>query len=185
MNAIDPAAVRKRAVLLYGPQEIDEALARMAAAIEAELAGTLPVVLCILTGGIIPTGHLLTRLNLPLEIDYLHASRYRGATTGSEQIDWVCRSQIPLQGRTVLVIDDILDEGNTLDAVYDYCRRAGAAGIYSAVLIEKRHARRLPGIHADFTGLQVDDRYVFGFGMDYHGYMRNLNGIYALADEQE
>lgn len=181
MIAIDPAAVRERAVLLYGPEEINQALDRMAAAIEAELVGTLPVVLCILTGGIIPTGHLLTRLTLPLEIDYLHASRYRGRTTGGEQVDWVCKSQIPLQGRTVLVIDDILDEGNTLGAVIDYCRRAGAARIYTAVLIEKRHERRLPGISADFTGLQVDDRYVFGFGMDYHGYMRNLNGIYALG----
>lgn len=185
MNAIDPAAVRTQAVLLYGPEEVQQALDRMAAAIEKELAGTLPVVLCILTGGIIPTGHLLTRLNIPLEIDYLHASRYRGRTTGGEQIDWVCKSQIPLQGRTVLVIDDILDEGNTLDAVYEYCRNAGAARICSAVLIEKRHARRLPGISADFTGLEVDDRYVFGFGMDYRGYMRNLNGIYALGNKDD
>ena len=185
MNAIDPREIREQAVLLYGPEEIHQALDRMAAAIEAELAGTLPVVLCILTGGIIPTGHLLTRLTIPLEIDYLHASRYRGRTTGGAQVDWVCKSQIPLQGRTVLVIDDILDEGNTLEAVYDYCRHAGATRVYSAVLIEKRHERRLPDIAADFTGLQVDDRYVFGFGMDYHGYMRNLNGIYALGGEHE
>lgn len=176
-------ALRDSAVMLHSPAQIHRALDRMAAEIEDELAGTLPVVLVILTGGIIPAGHILTRLSFPLEIDYLHATRYRGNTTGIEQVEWRCKSRLSLEGRTVLVIDDILDEGHTLKSVQDYCRSHGAARSYSAVLIEKQHDRRVAGVHADFVGLVVEDTYVFGFGMDYQGYLRNLNGIFALGPE--
>jgi hypoxanthine phosphoribosyltransferase len=175
--------LRNRAVMLYGPDEINAALDRMAAGIETMLEGTLPVVLVILTGGIIPAGHLLTRLRLPLEIDYLHATRYRGETTGAATIDWLCEPRIPLAGRTVLIVDDILDEGHTLKTIIDHCRQAGALRTCTAVLVEKRHERRTPEVAADFVGLEVADRYVFGFGMDYKGYLRNLNGIFTLDTE--
>lgn len=174
--------IRANAEELYAPEAIHAALDRMAMEITATLEGTLPVVLCVLTGGIIPTGHLLTRLSFPLETDYLHATRYRGETRGKE-VQWVAQPDISLQGRTVLVVDDILDEGHTLANVLDYCRQSGADRVYSAVLIQKQHDRRTDDIRADFVGLQVDDRYVFGFGMDYKGYLRNLNGIFALGQE--
>ena len=166
---------------LHGPEDISVALDRMATEITRVLGDTLPVVLCVLTGGIIPAGHLLTRLAFPLETDYLHATRYRGGTSG-HVVEWVSEPGISLQGRTVLVVDDILDEGHTLTDVLRFCRESGAASIYSAVLIEKQHDRRKGNVQADFTGLHVDDRYVFGFGMDYKGYLRNLNGIFALGD---
>lgn len=177
-------AIRRNAVMLHGPEAINRALDHMAAEITTQLAGKLPVVLCVLTGGIIPTGHLLTRLAFPLEIDYLHATRYRRQTSGAD-VQWVSRPDISLQGRTVLIVDDILDEGHTLAGVLDFCRESGAAAIYSAVLIDKRHDRRIEGIRADFSGLEVADQYVFGFGMDYKGYLRNLNGIFAIGPEQD
>ena len=83
---------------------------------------------------------------------------------------------------SVLIVDDILDEGLTLDAIVGYCRQQGAKEVHSAVLVEKNHARRANHISATFTGLQVDDRYVFGCGMDYKGYMRNLPEIYAITN---
>lgn len=181
MQPADLATVREQAELLYGPEEIGAALDRMAAEITAELADSLPIVLCNLTGAIVPAGHLLTRLDFPLEIDYMNVTRYRGNTTGGDRIDWLSKPRTALAGRTILVIDDILDEGHTLDAVLDYCRAAQAARVYSAVLVKKRHERGLP-LLADCIGLEVDDRYVFGFGMDYKGHLRNLNGIYALKE---
>jgi hypoxanthine phosphoribosyltransferase len=174
--------VLEGAQLLHDPDSVRQALDRMAAAITAELADTHPLVLCVLTGGIIPAGHLLTRLTFPLEIDYLHATRYRGATKG-EHVQWVCRPQTDLQDRTVLVVDDILDEGHTLADVLAFCRDAGAVQVYSAVLVEKQHARKADAVSADFVGLSVEDRYVFGFGMDYKGHFRNLDGIYAVSAE--
>ncbi|MCK5481484.1 MAG: hypoxanthine-guanine phosphoribosyltransferase [Gammaproteobacteria bacterium] len=174
-------AIRANAVCLHGSEAVHRALDRMAEAITAELGDSFPVVLCVLTGGIIPTGHILTRLSFPLETDYLHATRYRGETSG-EKVHWLSKPETSLKGRTVLVVDDILDEGHTLAQILDYCRDAGASRVYTAVLIEKQHNRRVPGVSADFVGLQVEDRYVFGFGMDYRNYLRNLNGIYGLDE---
>jgi hypoxanthine phosphoribosyltransferase len=174
--------IRDKAVMLHGPAAVTAALDRMADAITAALDGTLPIVLCVLNGGIIPTGHLLTRLVFPLETDYLHATRYRGKTTGGQEIAWVCKPHLSLQGRTILLVDDILDEGHTLKAISEYCHDAGAARVCTAVLVEKRHDRRVAGMTADVTGLVVEDRYVFGCGMDYKGYLRNLNGIFTLGE---
>lgn len=164
---------------LYSSAQVNEALDRMAAAIGAELGARDPIVICVMTGGLIPAGHLLTRLDFPLHIDYLHATRYRGGTRGGE-LNWITRPLLPFAGRTVLVIDDILDEGLTLAAIQEELRTQGAAAVYSAVLVKKQHDRRAAHITADFVGLEVADRYVFGCGMDYHGYHRNLPGIYAV-----
>lgn len=182
ITAEQAQAVFAHANELYNEEQVNHALDRMAAAISAELADRDPIVICVMTGGLIPTGHLLTRLNFPLHIDYLHASRYRGATSGGE-LHWVTRPSMPLAGRTLLVVDDILDEGLTLTAIVAYLREQGAAAVYSAVLVEKLHDRRTAGVSADFIGIEVEDRYVFGCGMDYHGYHRNLPGIYAVRED--
>jgi hypoxanthine phosphoribosyltransferase len=174
--------IRDEAVMLHSPEAVAAALDRMAGEITAALDGTLPIVLCVLNGGIIPAGHLLTRLVFPLETDYLHATRYRGKTTGELEIAWLCKPHLSLQGRTVLLVDDILDEGHTLKAISRFCRVSGAARVYTAVLVEKHHDRRVAGMTADFIGLGVEDRYVFGCGMDYKGYLRNLSGIFTLGE---
>ena len=164
---------------LCSAAQVDAAYADLARRITACMAASNPLFLCVLTGGIIPAGQLLTRLNFPLELDYLHATRYRGETRGRE-LQWIARPQTPLKGRVVAVVDDILDEGHTLASIIEYCRQEGAAAVYSVVLVDKRHDRRVPGLEADFHGLVVEDRYVFGQGMDYKGYHRNLPGIYAV-----
>ena len=175
--------IRANAICIYDATSVHRALDRMAADITGRLGKTLPVILCVLTGGIIPMGQLLTRLCFPLEIDYLHVTRYRGDTQGQD-VQWVCKPGISLQDRTVLVVDDILDEGHTLASILRHCEQEGARQVTSAVLIQKLHGRRLPEISADYVGLEVDDLYVFGFGMDYKGYLRNLNGIYALGEKR-
>jgi hypoxanthine phosphoribosyltransferase len=182
MHVEEVQALPGSAEQLYGQEAIDAALDRMAEQITRALGGTRPLALCNLTGGIIPFGHLLTRLHFPLEIDYLHVTRYRGDTRGGERIDWLNRPTIPLAGREVLLFDDILDEGHTLAAVQEYCRAEGAAGIYTAVMVRKHHERGIE-VRADSVGLEVEDRYVFGFGMDYRGWFRNLHGIYAIGGE--
>jgi hypoxanthine phosphoribosyltransferase len=171
--------VLAEADLLHPAGAVEAALDRMAESITERLQGRNPLVLAVMLGGVVPLGCLLPRLSFPLHVDYMHATRYRGAVRGGE-IEWRVRPATPLEGRTVLVVDDILDEGVTLTAILDHCREAGAREVYSAVLVEKRHTRK-PGIRrADFTGLEVEDRYVFGFGMDYRGYLRNARGIYAV-----
>lgn len=173
-------AVYRNADCLYSESEVEAALDSLAVAISARLSGTNPLVLCVLTGGMVPMGMLLPRLDFPLHIDYVHATRYSGATSGGA-VRWIARPTTPVQGRVVLLIDDILDEGMTLDAIREDCLAAGAASVNIAVLVNKRHKRK-NGVEADFVGLDVEDRYVFGYGMDYHDYLRNANGIFAVKE---
>lgn len=164
---------------LFDLEEVEQALDAMSERITAELVDTNPIVLCVMNGGLLPAGRLLTRLDFPLWLDYVHATRYRDKTVGGE-LHWIKRNSVPLKDRTVLIVDDILDEGVTLAAIARYCEGEGVRRVLSAVVVEKIHDRG-NGFKADFVGLQVDDRYVFGYGMDYKGYLRNAPGIFAVA----
>ena len=178
MQAEDARQVLQEADCLYTQSEVEQQLDRMADEITARHADSNPIFLCVMTGAVVPAGHLLTRLNFPLELDYIHATRYAGATTGGE-VAWETEATISFQDRDIIVFDDILDEGVTLAAIVDYCRSQGARNVFTAVWIEKRHDRK-QGIQADYVGLEIVDRYVFGYGIDYHGYLRNVPGIYAV-----
>ena len=166
---------------LHDKASVEASLDKMATDITAKLAEKNPLILCVLTGAIIPMGHLLTRLNFALEIDYIHATRYRGETAGAD-LQWKARPSAEVKDRVILIVDDILDEGHTLAGIVEYLQQQGASEVYSAVLVEKHHDRRVPGLQADFVGLDVEDHYVFGYGMDYKGYLRNAPGIYAVTE---
>jgi len=133
-----------------------------------------------MNGGLIFSGRLLPKLPFPLETSYLHATRYGDRTCG-QRLEWRAEPAQPVHGRTVLVLDDILDEGHTLHAILDHLRGEGATRVLSGVLVYKLHERKaVPGMRADFTGVDVADRFLFGCGMDYKGYWRNAPGIYAV-----
>lgn len=172
------ARVRAQARLLHDRNAVESALDRMAAAIDRRFGDRTLVYLPVMQGGLIPGGLLAIRLQASLIQDYVHATRYRGDTQGRNLI-WRAKPLLPLAGRRVLIVDDILDEGHTLKAIIDYCRREGAHEVASAVLVEKQHARRVPGVCADFIGLRVPDVFVFGYGLDYRERLRNVAGIYA------
>jgi hypoxanthine phosphoribosyltransferase len=180
ITAEQAAEVFRESDCLHDEAAVGLALDRMAEPIRAALAGRDAVALVVMNGGFIPAAGLLLRLDLPLRIDYLHATRYRERTSGGG-LDWKRHHEACLRGRDVLVIDDILDEGLTLAAIIDHCRREGARRVWSAVLAEKLRERPVD-LTADFVGVAVPDRYVFGYGMDYKGYLRNAPGIYAVAD---
>jgi len=166
----------------YTKAQIETAIDQMAAAIATDLGGKNPLLLCVMTGGLIITGDLLLRLEFPLQYDYIHATRYAGKTRGST-LNWVCKPHIPLKGRHVLIIDDILDEGITLKELIAFCEQEGAVSVRTAVLVNKLHDRKDVD-RADYIGLTVEDRYVFGYGMDYKGYLRNVPGIYAVNESE-
>lgn len=181
ITAEQAQTVLSQADCLYNTQQVETALDRLAQEINDRLGESDPLVMCVLRGGMVPAGMLIPRLTFPLQIDYVHATRYADDTQGGE-IQWVVTPSVSLEGRTVLLIDDILDEGRTLAAIIYGCKAAGAKEVYTAVLVNKLHDRK-NNITADFCGLDVEDRYVFGYGMDYKGYLRNANGIYAVKDD--
>ncbi len=171
--------VQQNAQLLHTEAEVEQAINVMAKAINQELKASNPILLCVMNGGLVVAGKLLTQLDFPLTVDAVNASRYGNQTNGSE-IHWKQKPATDLKGRVVLIVDDILDEGITLEAIQQYCQEQGAAKIYSAVLINKKINKAKPA-SAEFIGLEVEDHYLYGYGMDYKGYLRNAAGIYACA----
>ncbi|HEX4798340.1 MAG TPA: hypoxanthine-guanine phosphoribosyltransferase [Burkholderiales bacterium] len=164
--------------LLCDEAEVRAAIARLASEITVSLKDRYPLVLAVMGGSIFFAGNLLPQLRFPLEFDYIHASRYGKATSGGE-IVWTVEPGENVRGRSVLVLDDILDGGETLAAIRDRVRSLGAAAFYSAVLTDKDIGREKP-IVPDFIGLRLPNRYVFGCGMDVSGAWRNLPAIYAV-----
>ena len=172
--------VFEEADCLYTREEVDDAIRRMSGEITEVLSDKNPLVFAVMNGGLVFCGKLLTHLHFPLESSYVHATRYRNTTSGGE-LEWKVPPAHELKGRTILITDDILDEGHTLAAIVEYCHKAGAKEVLTAVMVDKQHDRKArPGQKSDFTGLECEDRYIFGYGMDYQGYWRNAPGIYAL-----
>lgn len=169
--------------VVHEKDTLEAAIRRMAGDIrEAYADDDVPLFLTVMNGGLPFAAQLafaLGELGLDLHFDYLHATRYRGQTSGSG-LAWLHRPATPMQGRKVLLADDILDEGHTLLAIKHWCEDQGAADVRIAVLAEKVHDRCVEGICADHVGVEVPDAYVFGYGMDYHEQGRNLPAIYAL-----
>lgn len=165
---------------LFSSSEVAQAIEQLAKEISSRLKDSYPIVLCVMNGGLIPCGLLLPRLEIPLQIDYIHATRYGQETTGS-QLKWLATPNTPLKGRNILLIDDIHDEGITLKMLVEYCYQQQAEKVYSCTLIYKQHQRKHSDT-PDFIGLTVPDRYVFGYGMDYKSLLRNSPGIYAVKD---
>src|SRR5574343_491648 len=169
------------AEVIHDEATVQQALNEVASAITGRLADKYPLVLCVMTGGVVFCGQLMTKLGFPLDFDYLHATRYGPETQGGK-ISWRTAPWTSVKGRTVLIVDDILDEGVTLAAVKESLVRLGAEEVLTAVFADKANGKQKP-IGADFVGLSVPDRFVFGYGMDVDGAWRNLPAIYAMKDD--
>lgn len=180
MDAQKARTLLAEADLIHSETAVQSALNAVANSIHQRLADKNPLVLCVMTGGVIFCGQLLPKLDFPLDFDYLHATRYGPETQGGK-ISWRMAPWMSVKDRTVLVIDDILDEGVTLAAVKDSLTRLGAAEVLLAVFTDKLNGKTKP-ISADFVGLTVPDRFVFGYGMDVDGAWRNLPAIYAMKE---
>ena len=174
--------ILQTAELIHSAAAVDAAIARVAAEISAQLKDRYPLVLSVMGGAVVFTGRVLPLLNFPLDFDYIHASRYGAATSGG-QVEWTVEPKGNVSGRVVLVLDDILDIGDTMLAIRERVLGLGAQAFYCAVLTDKTKAMAKP-IRADFVGLPLPDRYVFGCGMDAYGAWRNLPAIYALREDR-
>ena len=161
-------------------EQVDTAVRRVAGEIEAKLGGSYPLVLAVMGGAVVFAGQLLPMLRFPLDFDYVHASRYGAATRGTG-LEWRVSPPDLVKGRAVLVVDDILDHGETMAAIRARLLELGAKAVYSAVLVDKVLDKKKP-IQPDFVGLTIPDRFVFGCGMDAKGFWRNLPEIRAMKE---
>lgn len=174
----NPKQILAESEVIYSAEEVAKAVEDLALNISNLLLDRLPLVMCVMGGAVVFSGQLLPKLNFPLEFDYVQASRYHNQTSG-QQLVWKVEPTKNVFGRTVLLLDDILDEGHTLAAIKEKCLAQGAKEVIIAVLVEKELNKTKP-ITANFVGLTVPNRYVFGCGMDVYGWWRNLPAIYAL-----
>ncbi len=165
---------------IAGAEEVQAAVRRVATEIEQRLSSAYPLVLAVMGGAVVFAGHVLPLLRFPLDFDYIHASRYGAATRGAH-VDWRVTPPEGVKGRSVLVVDDILDGGQTMAAIRERLLELGASAFHCAVLVEKVLDKKKP-IAADFVGLRIADRFVFGCGMDAKGFWRNLPEIRAMRE---
>jgi hypoxanthine phosphoribosyltransferase len=172
--------ILQQAELLYSAEQVQAALRRVAQQINAALADKHPLVLSVMGGAVVFSGQLLPLLDFPLDFDYVHVSRYGAARQGGA-MHWKVAPCENVRGRVVLLLDDILDEGHTLAALRERVLELGADKCYSAVFADKQHGSK-KAAQADFVGLELPDRFVFGYGMDIEGAWRNLPAIYAVKE---
>ena len=180
-NKHNPMDLLENSHVIKTREEISVALDKLAVEINEEFAGESIIFLAVMKGAMIPGAWLAERLTMPLRLDYVHASRYLGETSGGE-IHWVAPPTWPLDGERILIFDDIFDEGHTIDAIQKYCYNQGASDVKTAVLVRKIHDRGLSREAVDFIGMDVPDQYIFGCGMDVYEYWRQLDEIRVMND---
>ena len=177
MSNFNPTHCLESSVVIHDALAVQQVISEIAQNLAKEFADARPLVMTVMGGGLVFAGQLIPQLNFPLTLDYVHVSRYNNQTEGHELV-WTVLPKDNIKGRTVLVLDDILDEGITLAAIKEKCLSLGAKKVVVVVLVEKTLTHQKP-IKADFFGLKVPNCYVFGCGMDIHGWWRNLPAIYA------
>jgi hypoxanthine phosphoribosyltransferase len=170
---------------IFDAKAVQAAVKQVATALNARFDqpqdAAFPLVLGVMGGAVVFTGQLLPQLAFPLEFDYIHVSRYGDDDQGGRVV-WKVIPRPNVAGRTIIVLDDILDEGETLAHVKQRLLDMGAAEVILVVFADKAIKRSKP-VKADIIGLTIPDKFVVGFGMDVYGYWRNLPGLWAIRQE--
>ena len=185
MPDVSPAvmAARRRAEVLVDAAEVQRAIDRVSVRLSLAVSADNPLLLVVMNGGLPYGAELLKRLSFPLQLGYVQVARYGTATRGGA-LSWLNQPDYELTGRTVLLVDDVFDRGETLAAIVAWAEQAGAGRVLTSVLVDKQVDEPRP-LRIDFPALSCPDRYLFGCGMDFQGYWRNLPAIYALPEELE
>ena len=181
-NMPDPRALLENSRVLFSRDEVSDAVQKMANEINEFYAGEPIIMISVLTGAIIPAAWLATKLTMPMQMDFVHATRYRGGLYGAE-LEYRVPPRLDLEGKRVLIVDDIFDEGHTLAAIKGSVEKRKAGSVKMAALVRKDHDRGLPRDYVDFVGLDVPDVYVFGCGMDAYEEWRHLDEILVLGED--
>lgn len=182
MTHEDPRQILRNSTLLASKEQVDAAVEKMAKAVNAYYGDGEIILLIVMTGAVMPAAWLAARLNMPMQMDFLHATRYSGHTEGGD-IEFRVPPRLNMEGKDVLVVDDIYDIGLTLQMIERYCVARGARSVNSAVLVRKIHDRETAGELPAFIGMEVEDKYIFGCGMDAYEHWRQLDEIRALEEQ--
>lgn len=178
----EPQSILDNSTLLVSRQEVKDAVGRMAEQINEYYGDTPLIMLIVMTGAVMPAAWLASRLKMPIQMDFVHATRYAGTTEGGE-IEFRVPPRLNLQDHDILIVDDIYDIGLTLEMIENYCVSRAARSVNSAVLVRKLHDRPTTERLPRFIGMDVEDKYIFGCGMDAYEHWRHLHEIRALEED--
>ena len=182
MNPQDAKKLLADSEVLFTVDEVNTATSRIAKEINRDFSDQHPLILSVMGGAVVFSGQLLPQLDFPLDFDIVQVSRYGEKTVGS-QLNWRVAPRDNIVGRNVIILDDILDEGITLAAIVDLVKRNGAKTVACAVFCVKDYGEEINSkkpLKADYVGISVPNRFIFGYGMDVSGAWRNLPAIYAV-----
>ena len=180
-NTPGPHKILENSRVLFDRERVAAAVQKMADEINAHYGNEPVIVISVMTGAIIPAAWLVTRLKMPVQMDFVHATRYRGGLYGAE-LEYRVPPRLELADQDVLIVDDIFDEGHTLAAIKGSVEKRKARSVKMAALVRKDHDRGLPRDYVDFVGQDVPDVYVFGCGMDAYEEWRHLDEILVLEE---
>jgi hypoxanthine phosphoribosyltransferase len=162
-------------------EEIGRGIARVAVQLTGRYAGVKPVVLCVLNGAALFHADLIRQMPFPLEVDYMRVASYHGGLSSTGTLNFTAEPGTQIRGRNVIVVEDIVDSGRTVESIRDYCINAGAESVEVATLLYKRQAHQM-GAPPEYAAFEIPDRFVIGFGLDYRNEGRNLPAVYVLDE---
>ncbi len=183
MNIEEYDRIKSNAILLYDKDQIEKSIDEIAKRLNSDYLEKDPIFIVVMKGGLIFAGKLLPKLSFPLKIDYCHASRYHDGIKG-KHIEWKVEPQLDMSNQHVVILDDILDKGDTLREIFNYCMKKNVKSVKTAVLVEKFNGEKIGHrFRVDYCELKVPDKFIFGCGMDYNHYWRNFEEIYFVNNE--
>ena len=182
MTEINLREILENSTLIADKREVEAAVEFLGEAVNAHYGDREIILLIVMTGAVMPAAWVAAKLKMPVQMDFVHATRYAGQTEGGE-IEFRVPPRLNLEGHDVLIIDDIYDIGLTLQMIEGYCESRGAKSVNSAVLVRKIHDRETTGTLPRFIGMEVEDKYIFGCGMDVYENWRHLDEIRALEGD--
>ena len=173
----------ERIKVLLSEEEVDARIQQVAAKISKDYAGREIHLICVLKGGVFFTCELAKRITVPVSLDFMSVSSYGDDTKSSGVVKIVKDLDQPLIGKDVLIVEDIIDSGNTLYYLMDVLRQRKPASLRLCTLLDKPD-RRVKDVHVDWTGFEIPDEFVVGYGLDYAQKYRNLPyiGVVEVAE---
>lgn len=168
--------------MMIEPEVIEREVARLGGDIAERYAGLDPILVCVLNGAAIFHADLVRTLHFPLELDYIRVSSYNGGLESSGTIIFTAEGSTRVEGRHVILVEDIVDTGRTVQRLREYFTEQGAASVSAAALLYKREAD-LIGHAPEFVAFEIPNRFVIGYGLDFMGQGRNLPAVYVLDDQ--
>lgn len=159
--------------VLYSEEEIQNTIAKLADQLSAEYKDKDPLILCVLTGAVLFTVDLIEKMDIMAQMDFIDVSTYFGGTATTGELKLIHDMTKDVKGRNVLITEDIVDSGRTLQYLVNLLKKRGAKSVKTVSLLNKPEGREFD-VNVEYYGFKVPNEFLVGYGLDYKGYYRNL-----------